>query len=201
MAVDADGCARNVGNVVANAANQFTVLLGNGVASGVGNVDDGCARIDNGLQHLEEVQGCGAAGIFGVELNVAHAIARTLYGIHGQGHELCLLAFERLAIALVAELAHDVNVGNANAGVNAGTRGLGERLAAGLDVGGNRPRQCADGRPLDLLRDLPDGIKVFRRRRREAGLDNIHLQPGELARERYLVTTSQAGSRCLFAIS
>ena len=37
--------------------------------------------------------------------------------------------------------------------------------------------------------------------RREAGLDNIHLQPGKLARKRDLVTTPQAGSRCLFAIS
>ena len=70
--------ARNVRNVVANAANQFAVLLGNGVAGGVRNVDDGCARVDDRLQHLEEVQRRGAAGIFGVELNVANAVARTL---------------------------------------------------------------------------------------------------------------------------
>ena len=54
-------------------------------------------------------------------------------------------------------------------------------------------RQRADRRPLDLLRDLPDGIKVFRRRRREASLDNIHLQPGELARERSVCHDSPGG--------
>jgi hypothetical protein len=94
-----------------------------------------------------------------------------------------------------------VNVRNADAGVNAGARGFGERLAAGFDVGGNRAGQGADDRSLDLLRDLADGIKVLRRRCREAGLDNIHLQPRELARQRDLVTTPQAGSRRLLTIS
>jgi hypothetical protein len=94
-----------------------------------------------------------------------------------------------------------MNVGNADASVNAGPRGPGERLAAGLDVCGDRARQRADGRPLDLLSDPLDGIEVFRRRCGEAGLNNIHLQPRELARERNLVATPQAGSRSLFAIS
>ena len=65
----------------------------------------------------------------------------------------------------------------------------------------NRAREGADGRPLDLLRDLADGVKVFRRGSREAGLDDIHLETGELARNGDLVTTPQASSCRLFAIS
>jgi hypothetical protein len=80
VTMDADGCARNVRNVFANAANQFAILLGNGVARGVGNVDDRCACINDGLQHLEKVGRNGAAGIFRVELNVVNAVARALYG-------------------------------------------------------------------------------------------------------------------------
>jgi hypothetical protein len=74
VTVDANGCARNVRDVLANAANQFTILLGNGVSRDVGNIADGCTCMD-------EVRRGGAASIFRVELNVAHAVARTLYGI------------------------------------------------------------------------------------------------------------------------
>ena len=52
-----------------------------------------------------------------------------------------------------------MNVGDADAGVDAGARGLGQRLAAGLDVGGNRAGESADGGALDLLRDLSTASK------------------------------------------
>src|SRR5208283_1883039 len=136
VAVNADGGAGNVRNIFTNTANQLAVLLGNGVARGVGDVDDGCTGVDYSLQHFEEIGPLSTAGILGVELNIANAVARALYSINGQSHQLGPFALEGLAIALVAELSHDVNVGNTYARVNARARGFGEGLAAGLNIVG-----------------------------------------------------------------
>ena len=126
------------------------VLFGHGVAGGVGNVDHGGAGVDDGLDHFEQVGGVGAAGVFGVELHLVDELARELDGIDRHLQNLALLFGERLAVALIAELAIDVNVGGADSGVDAGPRALGQGFAAGFDVGGDGARKRADGGPLDL---------------------------------------------------
>ena len=133
-------------------ADQAAVLLGHGVAGGVGNVDDGGSGIDRGFDHFEQVRRIGAAGVFGVELDVVGVLARQFDGVDGHLQDLDSLLGERLAVAFILEFADDVDVGCADAGVNARPLGFGQRFAAGVDVVGDGAREGADGGTLDFLR-------------------------------------------------
>ena len=138
--------AVDVRHLLADAADQAAVLLRHGVAGGVGNVDHGGAGIDHRLEHLEQVGGIGASGVFGVELHVVGELARQLDRVDRHLQDLHFLLGEGLAVPVVPELAHDVDVGGADSGMDARPLGLGQRLAARLDVDRHRARQRADRR-------------------------------------------------------
>ena len=112
-----------------------------------------------------------------------------------------LLLAQRPAIALVAELAHDVNIRGADAGVDARPAGLGQGFAASFDVGGHGARKGADGRAFDFLRDEPDGLEIFRRGRRIAGLDDVHVQLRQLPGDDEFLAAAEARAGGLLAIS
>ena len=78
-----------------------------------------------------------------------------MHRVDGHLDEPGLLLAEGLAVLVVAELAEDVDVGDADAGVDARAAGLGEGLAAGLDIAGDGAGQGADGGALDLLARWP----------------------------------------------
>ncbi len=175
-------------------------LLGNCVAGGVGDVDDGCAGINRRLQHFEQVGGVGAAGVFGVELHVVGVTAGPLDRVDGHLHHLDLLLAQSLAVALISELAHDVNVGDADAGMDTRPLRFGQSFAASLDVRGHGSRQSANHRPFDLLRDQLDGLEIIRRGSGISRLDNVDFEPRQLACQGQLVASSKTCSRRLFAI-
>ncbi len=152
-------------------------------------------------EHLEEICRIGAAGVFGVELDVVGVLAGQLDGVHRHLQNLDLLLAQRLAVPLVPEFAADVDIRRADAGVDARPAGLGQGLAAGFDIGGHGARQGADRRALDLLRDALDGLEIFGRRGGIAGLDHVHVQPRQLRGDRELLPASQAGSGGLLAVA
>ena len=140
MAVHADRRFLDVGHVGANRPDQIAELLGDGVASGVGDVDDGRAGVNRRLEHFEQVGRVGTAGVFGVELHVVGVAAGALDRVDGHLHHADLLFAQSLAVALVPELAHDVNVGDADAGMDSRTLRFGQSFAASLDVSGHGTR-------------------------------------------------------------
>ena len=55
---------------LADLADEVAVLVGHGVADGIGNIERGGAGIDGRLQHLAEEVGIGAGGVLGREFHV-----------------------------------------------------------------------------------------------------------------------------------
>ena len=107
----------------------------------------------------------------------------------------------RAPVALIAKLAHHVDVRCANAGVNARPFGFGESFPASLDVLRHGARQTADGRAMDLLRDLPHSLEVIWRRSGIAGFNDVHLQLGQLPGDGELFLTAEARSGRLLTVS
>ena len=66
---------------------------------------------------------------------------------------------------------------------------------------GHGPRQRANHRPFDLLRDQLDGLEIARRRIGISRLDNVDLKPRQLPGQGHLVARSQARPGRLFAVS
>ncbi len=201
VAVDADDGPRDIRHILPDGANQRAELLRHGIARGVRNVDDGGAGVDDGLEHLEQVGRIGAAGVFGVELDVVGVLAGQLDRVDRHLHELGPLLRQRLAVLLVPELAHDVDVRDADPGVDARALGLGQRFAAGLDIARHRAGQGADDGALDLAGDELHGLEVLRRRGRIARLDDVDVQPRQLPGDGQLLPASETGAGRLLAIS
>ena len=164
VAVDADGGFVDVRDAFGDGLDQLAPLFGDGVAGGVGDVDHGGAGGDHGFEHLEQILGVGATGIFGVELYVVHIALGELHGFHTHAQDGGALLFERLAVAIVAELAHHVDVGRADTGVDTRAQRFGERPSASVYIVGNGARQRTDGGALDLFGDASHGLEVVRAR-------------------------------------
>ena len=159
------------------------------------------ASLDHRADHFEEVGGIGAPGVFGVKLHVVRELAGAFDRIDGHLQDLALLLGQRLAVAVVAEFAGDMNVGGADAGVNARPLTLGQGLAACLDIGGHGAGERADGRSLNFAADALDRLEIFRRRVGIPGLDDVHVQQRQLPGDDDLVAASEARSGGLFAVA
>src|ERR1019366_2142558 len=201
MAVHADHGPLAPGHVFPYAANQRSVLFRHGVAGGVGNIDDAGSGGDDGANHFKQVVRLGAPGVFGVKLDVVGELPRQGHGIDRHLQDVPLLFGQRLAVPVVPELAADVNVRGADSRVDAGPLALGQRLAAGFDVGGHGTGQRADRRSLDLPADPLHGLEILGRRVRITSLDHVHVQQRQLPGDDQFLTASQARSGSLFAVS
>ena len=94
-----------------------------------------------------------------------------------------------------------MDIGNADPGMNAGPSGFSQRLPASLNVGRHRAGQRADHRPFDFLREQLHGLKVFRRRRRISGFDDVHFQPRQLPCDHELLPAAQPRASGLLTIA
>ena len=70
MAVGGEDDVFGAGDFVEEHAEDGGVLLGRGVADGVGDVDGGGSGLDGDGDDLDEEVGVGAGGVFGGELDV-----------------------------------------------------------------------------------------------------------------------------------
>src|SRR4029450_9200452 len=73
-------------------------------------------------------------------------------------------------------------------------------LPSPVDVFRTRPGKAADRRTLDLLRDTPDRFKIAGRTVREAGLDDIDAEPGQLFCDHDFFFNIHARARRLLSI-
>src|SRR5262249_51057949 len=70
VAVDGDAGLVDVADVVEDAFDELAELFGRGVADGVGDVDGGCAGVDDVFEHAVDVLPLAAGGVHGAELDV-----------------------------------------------------------------------------------------------------------------------------------
>jgi hypothetical protein len=78
MAMDADD--GGIAQRFHDAADQFAIFVGRGVADGIGNVDGARSGGDNGFRNLFEIIGIGAGAVFGGEFDVIDVGARQFDG-------------------------------------------------------------------------------------------------------------------------
>ena len=134
----------------------------------------------------------GARGVHGRELHVV--------GVGAGARHHSARGLQRL-LARLAELVLQVDVAGGHEDVNARTCRNAHGLPGAIHVDVDRARQPTDHRPLDLLGDAPDGGEVVRRGHGEAGLDDIHAEPRELARDLELLVGVECGARGLLAVT
>ena len=179
-----------------DALDQRPELGRDGVADGVGDVDRRRAGLDDRLVDLEQVVEVGARGVLGRELDLGVA-PELLAPVADPADRL---GERRLAID--PELVLEVDVAGRDEHVEVGPLGDADRLDRALRVAVLAAGEGRDGDPAaGLLGDPADGLEVARRGGREAGLDDVDLEPRQLARDVELLGGGQAGAGCLLAVA
>ena len=174
------------------APEEARVLVRHRVAHGVRDVDRRRALVDRGGHHLGGELDVGARGVHRRELDV---VGERL----GVRHRRPRLAEHVLARRL--QLVLDVDVGRRDERVDARSLRVAHRVRRPLDVGGVRTSEAGDDRSVDVARDRLDGFEVTRRGDREARLDHVHAEPGELVRDLQLLGRVERDPRGLLPVS
>jgi hypothetical protein len=180
-------------DVLVQVGQQLAELLRHGEADRVGDVHRRGARGDHRADHFGQELRLGARGVLGAEL---HVLAE-LFGI---GH-----AFDRLADDLVLRLLQlEFAVDRARREEHVDPRAVArrlQRLGALLDVALHAARQPRDAALLDFRGDFLHRLEVARRRRREARLDDVHVQLLQLPRHLQLLVQAHARAGALLPVA
>ena len=192
MAVDRQDALPQVGDVLVEPGQERRVLVGHGVADGVGDVDRRRALVDRDLHHLGGELDVRPGRVHRRELDVLDERARV-----GHGRPRALLDVGARGLELVL----DVDVRRRDEGVDPRSLGVAYRLGGTLDVGRLSPRQAGDHRALHLAGDRLDRLEVAGRGDREAGLDDVDPEPRELVRDLELLGRVQRDPGRLLAVA
>ncbi len=194
VAVDADRGL--VADEVDDLLDQDPELGRDGVADGVGDVDRRRAGLDDRLVDLHEVAEVGPRGVLGGELDLgvaAELLAAMADPADGLGQR---------GLAIDPELVLEVDVAGRDEDVEVGPLGDLDRLDRALRIAvlaaGERRHRDPAAR---LLGDPADRFEVARRGGREAGLDDIDLEPRQLASDVELLGRGQPGAWRLLAVA
>jgi hypothetical protein len=191
--MDADDGVLDVRDVVEEILDERAVFVRRGVADGVGDIDRGRAGFDDGLRHLSQELRLGARGVLGRELDVLAVAERALDAFHG--------AFENLALRhLEFELAMDGARGEEHVNARAVARGF-HGFGGAVDVLIDAAGQPGDARALDLAGDGFHGLEIAVAGDREARLDDVHAQPGQLPRDLEFLADVHGCARALLAVA
>ncbi len=179
-------------NLLAQTLDQGVVLLGHGVADGVGNVNGGGALLDGQLAAAIEHVPLGAGGVLGAPLDVVGVLAGARHtGADGLDH--------LLGIHLQLPLAMHGAGGDER--VDARLLGEFHGLAGAVDVGEARAGQAADDGVLHQLGDFAHRLEVAVGGDREAGLDDVDAHLVEQFGNLQLVLERHGGARRLLAVA
>jgi hypothetical protein len=182
----------HVGHPFPNAPDELAELRGDGVAHRVGDVDRGGPGPDDLLDQAAEEGQLAAAGVLGGELHLVGPLAGEAHRPHGHLHHL---------VGILLELVLHVDRRAGQEGVDAAPlgrlEGLGRRLQVLLHAAGQR----GDGRALDLLGDQPAGLELVGGGDREAGLDDVHPQAGQLGGHLVLLLRAHRGAGGLLPVA
>ena len=124
MAMDADD--GGIAQRFHDAADEFAVFVGRGVADGIGNVDRAGSGRDHGLRNLFEIFGIGAGAVFGGEFDVIHISCARVRRRHTASSSTCCAGFLQLVLQM--------DVAGGEKGVDARAAGFLESLGGALDI-------------------------------------------------------------------
>ena len=192
MAVDRDDDVAQPGHELVEAVEVGGVLGRHRVADGVGDVDRRRALLDGDRAHLGRELDVGAGGVHGGELDVV--AVPLCVGDRGAG-----LALDVLAGGL--QLVADVDVRRRDEGVDARPGGVADRVPGRVDVLDVGARQTGHNRAFDLPGDRLYGLEVAGARDREAGLDDVDAQAGELVGDLELLGRVERDAGRLLAVA
>ncbi len=192
MTVHRDDDILQAGRQLVERREELRVLIGRGVADGVGDVDRGCAALNGDLEHLRGERRIRARGIHRAELHIVD-------------EPLCLrdrsLGPLEHILARIAHLVLDVDIARRDERVDARAGSIGKRLASARDIGGLRAREATDHGPFDLSGNGLHGLKVAGAGDREAGLDDVDTKAGELLGDLQLLAGVQRDAGRLLAVA
>ena len=168
------------------------VLVGCRVADRVGDVDRRRPLLDRGGTDLGRVLELRARGVHRRELDVLDERA----GVRDGRARL-----RQHVLAGRAELVHDVDVRRRDERVDPRSLGVAYGSGSSLHIGRLSPRESSDDRAVHLARDRRDGLEVAGRGDREAGLDDVDVQAGELVGDLELLGGVQRDAGRLLAVA
>ena len=182
---------RAVWHLLANSTNEPAKFLWHRIADGIRNIDRPGPCGNHRLDHLIEIGGIGATGIHGRKLHIVHIAPRPLHHL------------DRALLRLVArhsELVLQMDIRSREKRMNADLRGPLQCLPGSIDILRARPRQAANRRSLDFLRDPPHRFKIPRRAIGKSCLDDIDPQSCQLLRHHDFLFHIHAGAWRLLAV-
>jgi len=182
----------DIGNVIHKPGDLFAILIGEAVTGRVGDIDYCCAGGDHGLDHAGEVFIVGAAGVFGVEFDVADEVTSPFHGLDSALQDF---------FAGSVEFAFDVRVRGTDAGMNAGLTGVAECFGCDFDIFLDGAAETADGGVFDDLSYFFDRMKITGAGDGEAGLDDIHSQSLQLNGQADFFFGIELTARNLFTVA
>src|SRR5204863_9695498 len=192
VAVGAQDAPLAAGHALAGDLEERAVLLGQRVAGRVGHVHGARAGVDHRAEDLDQVLRVAARGVLGRELDVVEVLLGAPDGPH-----------RRVEHVLPAhhELVLQVDVGGGDEDVDPGPFRLLDRLDGTVHVLLARAGEREDDRLRDRRGHAPDGLEVALGGGGEAGLDHVHPQVLQLARDRELLLHVHGGAGRLLAVA
>ena len=149
-----------------------TILIGQTVSGGVGDIDHGGSCLDDRLDDPGQILVVGASGILGIEFHIIDVFLGILHGSHRP--------FDNLLTGGV-ELVPDMRVAGANARVYTLVLGIFQRLSRQVDVVLHRPGECAYRGPCHRLGDFDDRVEITWAGNGEPRLYHVHPKLFELS--------------------
>ena len=150
-----------------------TELARKAVTGRIGDIYDGGACLDHGLDDAGKVFVVGATGVLGIELNILDKTLGIAYTGYGTIQNILPIGVEFIA---------DMIVRRAYACMYPLVFGILQSLGSHADIVFNGTCQSAYCRPCDGLADLYHRIEIAWTRHRETGLDHIDTKLFERAR-------------------
>src|SRR5712692_9279673 len=192
VAMGAEGDSRRVAEILAHGAEHRGVLLRNGVAHRVGQIEDCGAGAKCGIARLAKKFGIAAAGIFGGKLHFGDAPAPAAYH---RGNSLEGLRARQ--IQLVAQ----VQIGSRQENMQARLGGGLQRFDGSVHITLARAGERGNAAGADFAGHTADSFKLAARGNREAGLDDVHAKLFELAGQPELFLDVHGEARRLLAVT
>ena len=193
MAVDGDRGRR--AEALDDLAHQLPELGRDGVADRVGDVERARTRIDRGLVDLHQEVEIGARRILGAELDLGvrpEGLAPVRDPLRGR---------KQRVVTRDAQLVLEVDVAAGDEDVEVRPLGNSQRLDGALRIAILAARQAGDGHSPGFAGDRLDRLELARRRGREAGLDDVHVEADELAGDLDLLRHGEPGPGRLLAVA
>jgi hypothetical protein len=192
VTVRADDALVDARDLALELGDELAVFVRQHVADGVRDVQRGGAGFDHGGQDLDEEGDFAASGVLRREFHVIDELPGALDRSHRHLHHL---------VGLLVELVLHVDRRGRDERVDAPPLGRCDGLARGFDVHVLCSRKSCNDRPLHLFRHEPRRLELCRRGDREARLDDVDPEGGQLLGDLELLRDRERGTGRLFAVT